>query len=122
MVALLGVMTVVQAWGLWRLSRLMKTLAPLDERVSSLNRAVSLLIDTTESGFEAMGRHLARKPAPVAAPPKVTAVRQARQRRVVTASRKGKSVPQIAAAESMSEGEVALRLDVARELPRKSKH
>jgi DNA-binding NarL/FixJ family response regulator len=122
MVALLGVMTAVQAWGLWKLMRLTRALAPLDERVSSLNRAVSMLTDTTESGFDAIGRQLARKPAPVAAPPKVTAVRQARQRRVVTAARKGKSVPQIAAAESMSEGEVALRLDVARELPRKSKH
>jgi hypothetical protein len=45
-----------------------------------------------------------------------TAARQQRQRRVVHAAKRGQSIAQIAAQEAVAEGEVALRVQMARDL------
>ena len=131
----------VQAWMLRRVHRTIKALQPLDERVSRLSYSIGLLVDTTQGCFDALATQVGRKddhprqgftasmPPPVEGPalPAVAAAatevaerrtppRQQRQRRVVGAAKRGQSVGQIAAREAMSEGEVALRMQLAREL------
>jgi hypothetical protein len=56
-------------------------------------------------------------PAAAAVPARAaTAARQQRQRRVVHAAKRGQSIAQIAAQEAVAEGEVALRVQMARDL------
>ena len=85
------------------------SLPVLEERVGRLTRSVALLVDTTEGCFEAVSSQLVRSDDTV------TPKRQ-RQRRVVGASKRGRSVAQIAAQEDVAEGEVALRVRMARDL------
>ena len=125
----------VQAWCLWRVRRALAALLPLEERVTRLNYSLGLLVDTTQGCFDALAAQVATQgaqrhepvqmpaAAPAAAPaPAVTASRpatanrQQRQRRVVGAAKRGRTVAQIAAEEAVAEGEVALRVQMARDL------
>jgi hypothetical protein len=111
--ALLGVLVLciaVQAWCLWRVMASLTALLPLEERVSRLTRSVALLVDTTEGCFEAVSAQIVRTGDTP------TASRQQRQRRVVGAAKRGRSIAQIAAEEALAEGEVALRVRMARDL------
>jgi hypothetical protein len=110
---LLGVLVLCiacQAWCLWRVTASLRALLPLEERVSRLTRSVTLLVDTTEGCFEALSAQIVRTGDTA------TANRQQRQRRVVGAAKRGRSIPQIAAEEALAEGEVALRVRMARDL------
>ena len=112
----------VQAWCLWRVRRTLTALLPLEERVTRLNYSLGLLVDTTQGCFDALAVQVAQRaegapPAPaVTASRPATANRQQRQRRVVGAAKKGRTVAQIAAEEAVAEGEVALRVQMARDL------
>jgi hypothetical protein len=100
----------VQAWCLRLMRVSLDTLPALDERVARLTRSVALLVDTTEGCFEAVSAQLVRNDDTVTPP------RQQRQRRVVGAAKRGRSVAQIAAEEDVAEGEVDLRVRMARDL------
>jgi hypothetical protein len=103
----LGLLGLAQLVLLWRLARSSKVAADALARVERLTAALELLTDTTEEGFVNVATELERLGAkPVAAP----STRRATTRRIVTAARKGRSVDEIAAAESISESEVRLHL------------
>ncbi len=80
----------------------------LDARLAHLTAGIALLTDTAETGLGDVARELARRPPAAAEPARST--RAASQRRVVAASRRGRSVNDIAAEEQMSESEVRLRM------------
>jgi len=102
--ALLG----VQALLLWRMLRVSKGLRQCDERLAHFGDALALLTETAESGFQAMAAEVSRLAAPVSG----SAARRTTTRRIASAARRGKTVPQIAAEEEVSEGEVRLRLQL----------
>jgi hypothetical protein len=107
---LLGSLLLIQAWLLWRLTRVVASAARVEEKVTHLADALSLLTETTESGFRAVAGELGRRhdAAPVAVPRPAPSMA-----RLKAAVRRGRSVSEIAAAESMSEGEVRLRMHLA---------
>jgi signal transduction histidine kinase len=109
-VSLLVACVVCQAWCLKTMRTSLAALPALDERVARLTRSVALLVDTTEGCFEAVSAQLVRNDDTV------TPRRQQRQRRVVGAAKRGRTVAQIAAEEDVAEGEVALRVRMARDL------
>lgn len=84
-------------------------LAGLEERITRLTNALSLLTDTAESGLrEAFGEieRLAQENRARVAP-------QTLQQRIETATRAGHPARSIAAAEGLSESEVLLRLGLS---------
>jgi DNA-binding NarL/FixJ family response regulator len=85
----------------------------LDERMTHLTAAVSLLTNTTEEGWRSAVAELARsgEAAPAAVPPHAAVpAPESRRARLARAAGHGRSVQDIAAAEQMSEGEVLLHL------------
>lgn len=100
-----GVIVLVAA----RLVRALRHTVELEQRVTRLQEGINLLADTTETGFRQVAAEIERlssaAPAPAATRP--TAVR------LRAATRRGRSVKEIAAAEQVSEGEVRLRLSLA---------
>ena len=100
--------SVLQAGFLWRLVVAHRSVSQLEARMARHGEALSLLTDTSESGFAAVARELERLSAPG-----TKTTRRASTRRVTGAARKGRKVSDIAAAEQMSEGEVRLRLQLA---------
>jgi hypothetical protein len=96
---------------LWRAVRAMRALGGLEARVARLTEAISLLAETTESGFRTVTGQLA---VPAAAPAAPARPRQTTTGRVTRASRRGLPAAEIAAAERVSEGEVQLRLHMAK--------
>jgi hypothetical protein len=108
--SLLIVCVAFQAWCLRKVRVSLAALPSFDERIARLTRSVTLLVDTTEGCFEAVSTQLVRNDD------MVTPRRQQRQRRVVGAAKRGRTVSQIAAQEEVAEGEVALRMRMARDL------
>lgn len=108
--SVLVVVAVVQTWLAWKLARSIKTLPRLEDRVAHLAHSLALLTDTTEGCFQAVATELNDRQARATA-----ARRDTRQRRVVGAAKRGRSVSQIAAQEAVSESEVELRLHFARQ-------
>jgi hypothetical protein len=99
-----------------RLVRALRHTVELEGRIARLQEGLNLLTDTTETGFRQVATEVerlssvARPPAattPAAAPTRPTAAR------LRAASRRGRTVKEIAAAEQVSEGEVRLRLSLA---------
>lgn len=80
----------------------------LEGQLSHLGDALTLLTETTESGFRTMAAEVERLRQADSSPD-----RRAADARVTAAARRGQSVRDIAAAEAVSEGEVALRLHLA---------
>lgn len=109
-IAALIVVTAAQTWLLWRLVRMMGLLRGFDERLSRTVQGLELLVDTTEAGF-AMLSAAERARTSEVTPAKVATKNTTR--RIVSAARRGKDVPDIAAREGMSEGEVRLRVHLA---------
>ena len=101
----------VQAWLLWRLSRMVAASARLEEKVGRLGDALSILTETSEAGFKAMADELTRRAVLAGPGPRPRA--RTPLARLKAAARKGMSIADIAAAEQMSEGEVRLRLHLA---------
>lgn len=106
-------LSAVQAWLLWRLSRMVAASARLEEKVGHLADALSILTETSEAGFKAIADELTRRAvgAPALAPRARTPLA-----RIKAAVKKGTSIAEIAAAEQMSEGEVRLRLHLSEHL------
>jgi len=115
--AALTVLSTVQVWLLWRLSRMVAASARLEEKVGHLGDALSILTETSEAGFKAIADELTRRALP-AAP---AARAKTPISRLKAAARRGTSIADIAAAEHMSEGEVRLRLHLAEHAPAKSR-
>ena len=94
-----------------RLVRALRHTVELEQRVARLQEGINLLTDTTETGFRQVAAEIERlsvpTAAPAVAPSRPTAVR------LRAASRRGRSVKDIAADEQVSEGEVRLRLSLA---------
>lgn len=95
-----------------RLVRALRHTVELEQRIARLQEGMNLLADTTETGFRQVAAEVERlstvavpvAPAPAARP---TAAR------LRAATRRGRTVKEIAAAEKVSEGEVRLRLSLA---------
>lgn len=102
----LALLVMAQGWLLWRLTRVLASAARVEERVGHFGDALSLLTETTESGFRAVAEELGRRRVDV---PDFLQ-HKAATARVSAAARRGRSVTEIAAAEEVSEGEVRLRL------------
>jgi DNA-binding NarL/FixJ family response regulator len=98
-----------------------RRLARLDERMAHLSAGISLLTDTAEGGLRDIALEIERLAAAGAKASRPKA-RAATQRRVSTASRRGRSVQDIAAKEKMSEGEVRLHLKLADAAGREKAH
>jgi len=105
-VGLVGV-ALVQTAMFWWAARALRSQPRLEAKVAHLADALSLLTETAESGFRATAGELERIAA-TGAP----AARRSRtvSGRVTRASRRGKSIAQIAAEDELSESEVRLRL------------
>ncbi len=86
-----------------------QALARLTDRVEQVRAAVSLLIDTTETGFRDVAIEVGRH-AVVPVPPRG---RTQVAKRIAGGLRRGRSLGDIAAAEQMSEGEARLRMTLA---------
>lgn len=100
---------VAQFGWLWRLSRLARALERYDERLTQLSDAMALLTEATESGFRVVATEMERQ----ADGPRGRPARPVSTNRLTAAARRGRTLAEIAAAEGLSEGEVALRLHLA---------
>jgi hypothetical protein len=118
--AVLTVVVIGQSYLLWRLTRSLGGVQKLDEKLGHFGDAMSLLTETTESGFKAVAAELDRASARPNDGPAKAALKKAMPApstaaRISAAARRGRTVPEIAAAEELSEGEVRLRLHMAKQ-------
>jgi hypothetical protein len=118
--AVLTVVVIAQCYLLWRLARSLGGVQKLDEKLGHFGDALSLLTETTESGFKAVAAELDRATARPNDGPAKAAIKKAMPgtstaARISAAARRGRTVPEIAAAEELSEGEVRLRLHMAKQ-------
>lgn len=103
----LAVLGLVQIALLWRVARSTRAAADATARVAQLTSALELLTDTTEEGFVNVAAELGRLGAKPLAP---AASRRATTKRIAVAAKRGRSIEDIAVAESLSESEVRLHL------------
>ena len=106
----LVLIAVAQAATMWSMRRQHKAFDRVEDRVSHLTAAISLLTDTTEGALRDLLQRAEQANAQPAKPVRPSA---ATARRVNGAVRRGRSVQDIAATERMSEGEVRLRLQLS---------
>ena len=106
-IAAMGVVMLVQSWCLWRAQPSQHS-KRFEDR-SPACHMLMLLTDTTETCFQVIAGQLEKEQAERAAP----AGRLGRQRRIVAAAKRGRSVGEIAAQEEVAEGEARLRLHLA---------
>jgi hypothetical protein len=100
----------IQSIAIWRMSSRLKALTRLEARLTTFAHSLTLLTDTTETCFQALAAQVAQEdPRAAASVPG----RAMRQRRVVGAARRGRTVDEIAANEELAESEVRLRLHLA---------
>jgi hypothetical protein len=92
----------------WLIIRRLPTVARVDQRLTHIYTALSLLTDTTESGLRDTIAELERLSRTGMTPPprRQAAVR----RRVKSMASRGRTVREIAVSEGLAEGEVGLRL------------
>lgn len=100
---------VAQVALVWHIAGVVRRLRHNDVRLVQLGDAVSLLTEATESGFRSVAAEIERLSQTGAG----TAGRNVSLRRLTTAASRGRTHAEIAAAEGLSEGEVALRLHLA---------
>ncbi len=103
---------VVETAVLWFVVRDLRRLDRVEGRLAHLTDALALLTETAEAGFRASAQEIAR--ALDLAAPKQPAGASGTARRMAASSRRGKTTSDIAAEELMSEGEVNLRLHLAK--------
>jgi hypothetical protein len=113
-IAALVLVALVETGVLWWVGRGLRRLDHVEARLGRLTEAVSLLAETTESGFRANAVELGRLGESPAASRQTS---RAKTSRVSRSARRGRSVSDIAAGEEMSEGEVRLRLHLADTTP-----
>lgn len=109
-VAAMAALMAFETWCLWRVLDRLGAVGRFEDRLSTLAHTMALLTDTVEACFQTIAGQLEREPPSQAAWP---AGRGTRQRRVVGAARRGRSVSDIAVEEEVAEGEVRLRLHLA---------
>ena len=93
-----------------KLIRQLNALRQMEARVEHFNDALALLTEATESGFRSTADELQR----VAAVQRLSRDSSEVQHRLERAAASGGSVAQIAGQEGLSEGEVQLRLHIAK--------
>lgn len=108
-ISILTLICVVQLWLLWRLIRAMGRLQGFEDQLARCTQGLSLLVDTSEAGFAILGSEIVKLAAAPARPPSVRAT----SRRVAAAASHGAEIPDIAAQQGLSEGEVRLRIHLA---------
>jgi hypothetical protein len=111
-----GVLFLVQGWILWRLLGAVAVVQRMDEKLAHFGDALTLLTETAEGGFRAVASELDRAGLQAATTgvkkpvlPKPTSAR------MTAAAKRGRSVEEIASTEQVSEGEVRLRLHLAKQ-------
>ena len=110
--AILGMLT-------WVHTQQQAALERLEDRIAHLMAGVSLLTDTTETGLRDVAVEIGRSAAPKPAVPRS---RPSTQRRVARAVKIGRSIPDIAAAEGVSQGEVRLHLEMDKTRKERANH
>ncbi len=95
-----------------RLVKALRHTVELEQRIARLQEGLNLLTDTTETGFRQVAAEVERLSG-LAGAPVATPVTRPTAARLRAATRHGRSVKEIAAAEQVSEGEVRLRLSIA---------
>src|SRR5262249_33526131 len=109
----LGVMLIVQAWILWRLLGAVGIVKRMEEKLTHFGDALTLLTETTEGGFRAVALELDRAASRAGTAKKPVA--RPTSARMTAAAKRGRTVEEIAATEQVSEGEVRLRLHLAKQ-------
>jgi hypothetical protein len=103
---------VIQVGALWYVMRGLRRLDRLDTRLGHLTDALSLLTETSEAGFRSTAVEIARISERIAVP--AAAASSTTTRRIAKAVKRGRSAAEVAAEERVSEGEVNLRLHLAK--------
>ena len=111
-VVALTLVGVVDAAALWYVARGLRRLEHVESRLAHLTDALSLLTETAESGFRSTAVEIGRIAERTASA--TTAASGTASRRIASAVKKGQSTSAIAAEERMAEGEVNLRLHLAK--------
>jgi hypothetical protein len=110
-VAAMAIVLLFESWCLWRVLDRLGALDRFEDRLANLSHTLMLLTDTTETCFQVVANQLEKEqPNRPAAPP-----RAGRQRRVVSAAKRGKSMAEIAVDEDVAESEARLRVQLARD-------
>jgi hypothetical protein len=107
------VLLIVQIGLLWKNLSVTRSLRRADQRLTQLGDALALLTETSEVGFRTMATEIERlaEAGPRRRDPRVNVARLA------AAVRRGRPLSEVAAAEGLSEGEVALRLHLIEQRP-----
>jgi hypothetical protein len=108
-VAMLGTIALVQSAVLVHVARLSGRAVRSEDRLTRLHEVLTLLAETSESGFRAVAQEVERlsTSAPARRSTKASVSRMAR------AAKHGRGVADIAADEQVSQGEVRLRLHLS---------
>jgi hypothetical protein len=112
--AALAVALIVQGWILWRLLGAVGVVQRMDEKLTHFGDALTLLTETAEGGFRAVASELDRAGHQTSATKKPPMPRPT-SARMTAAAKRGRSVEDIASTEQVSEGEVRLRLHLAKQ-------
>jgi hypothetical protein len=107
------VVVVAQAIGAWRTQVVLTRVRRFEARLGQVCDVLSLLTETTEAGLKSVAGEIERLALTD------TPARDARRtaRRITAAARRGRTVQEIAAEETLSEGEVRLRIHLAEAPP-----
>jgi hypothetical protein len=112
----LGAVLLVQGWILWRLLGAIGIVPRMEEKLAHFGDALTLLTETTEGGFRAVASELDRAANHSgSAGAKKPVVPKPTSARMTAAAKRGRTVEEIAATEQVSEGEVRLRLHLAKQ-------
>jgi hypothetical protein len=112
-VAAMAVMMLLESWCLWRVLERLGVLDRFEDRLANLSHTLMLLTDTTETCFQVVANQLEKEQSTRPSP----ATRASRQRRIVSAAKRGRSMAEIASAEDVAESEARLRVQLSREQP-----
>jgi len=114
----MATMMAFQGWCLWRVLGRLGAIERVEDRLANLSHTLMLLTDTTETCFQVIAGQLEKDlvEQPASSPRRV-----GRQRRIVAAARRGRSLGEIAAQEEVAEGEARLRLQLATPANREEK-
>lgn len=104
-----SILVLAQIVMLWRFTHVVGTIHRFEARLGHVGDTMTLLTETTETGFRAMALEIERLASAESTRPDP----RASATRMTTAARRGRSIPQIAADEDVSEGEVRLRLHLS---------
>jgi hypothetical protein len=116
--AALALAMIVQGWILWRLLGAVGVVQKLDEKLAHFGDALTLLTETAEGGFRAVAAELDRSALQAgqgATAAKKPVLPRPTSARMTAAAKRGRSMEEIAATEQVSEGEVRLRLHLAKQ-------